>query len=71
MAGITLAQAETKLTEAISAYEKALDADSYSKGDRSVSRDLSKRQDAITFWENKVKSLDRGGIRVRGATPLW
>lgn len=73
MAGITLADAESKLALAMAAYEKALEAESYSisagSSSRSVTRDLSKLEKAVEFWDKRVKALSVGGIRVRGATP--
>lgn len=71
MAGITLAQAETKLSEALTAYEKAMTALEYGTGDLKVKRaSLSEIQDAIKFWQSQVQSLSRGGISVKGVIPL-
>lgn len=71
MAGITLAQAQTKLSESLTAYEKALNAEEYSIAGRSVKRaDLDSLQKAITFWEKQVQRLSRSvkGLKVTGVT---
>jgi hypothetical protein len=58
MAGITLAQAEAKLTAALSAYESALNNQSYSIGGRSLSRQaIASLQSAVKYWDAKVKEL--------------
>ena len=70
MAGITLAQAEAKLTLWLAADDAVATGQSYTIGDRSLTRaDAATIDDKITFWDNKVQSLTRGGIRVRGITP--
>lgn len=71
MAGITLAQAETKLTEAMDALSSAMDAQQYAVGNRSVTRaNLESLHKAVTFWDAQVKRLSRGGgIRITGAVP--
>lgn len=71
MAGITLAQAETQLSEALTALSKARKAVSYGTGDLRVQRaTLAEAQADVEKWESKVQSLSRGGISVRGAVPL-
>lgn len=61
MAGITLAQAETKHAECLEAYSKALSAQSYSIAGRSKTNvDLKALQEAIDFWEQKIIALSRG-----------
>lgn len=69
MPGITLAQAEAKLTEAMTAYSNALEAQSFSRGPVSkANADLEKLQKSVEFWDAKVKqlsSLSAGKIRVR------
>lgn len=74
MAGITLAQAEAKLTEAQDAYSAALTSQEYAVGGKRQRRaDLDALQRAIEFWESKVIRLTRssnGGIRITGATPI-
>jgi len=73
--GITTAEAETKLTNALAALDKAMEAQSYNissgGGGRSISRaDVSSLQDAVDYWDNKVRQLSRGGIKITGATPV-
>ena len=73
MAGITLAQAETQLANWLAALEKISGGQSYTistgAGSRTVQRaDLESVQAQVTYWDNQVKRLTRGGIRVRGAT---
>lgn len=71
MAGITLAQAESKLAEWMAADTAVASGQSYSIAGRSLTRanadEISKN---IDKWDARVKSLSRGGIRVRGATPV-
>lgn len=58
MAGITLAQAESKLASALSAYESALTNQSYSIEGRSLSRQaIESLENAVKFWDRKVKEL--------------
>lgn len=71
MAGITLAEAAEKLTEWMSADTAVATGQSYSIGGRSLTRANAKEiRDNIQFWNNMVKSLERGGISVKGATPV-
>ncbi len=71
MSGITLTQAEAKLTIWMDAEDKVASGQSYSIAGRSLTRaDLGMIGERITYWNNFVKRLDRGGIRVRGATPV-
>lgn len=70
MPGITLAQAETKLSEWITAEEAVQTGQSYRIGDRTLQRaDLTMIGDRITFWNKQIIRLTRGGIRITGATP--
>ena len=70
MAGITLAQAETKLSEALEAHEKALAAESYRSPDGTqASRSVEATERAIDYWNKMVVRLSRGGIRITGGTP--
>jgi len=71
MAGITLAQAETKLSEAMAAISAVMTNQEYRIGNRWLTRaDLDSLQKAVTFWDNQVKRLTRGGgIRITGGTP--
>lgn len=76
MAGITLAQAEAKLTLWLDAEDNIAAGQSYSisteQGSRSLSRaDLAEVRSQIDYWERKVKRLSggrSGGPRVRGIT---
>ena len=69
MAGITLAQAEAKLTTWMAAMDKIAVGQSYSIGGRTLARaDLREVQKQVEYWDNQVKRLTRGGISVRGAT---
>lgn len=71
MAGITLAQAEAKLSQYLAAEEAILTNQSYSIDGRSLTRaDLDSVQKGVTLWNMRVKRLSRGGgIRARGVTP--
>jgi len=72
MAGITLAQAEAKLTLWLAAEEAVATGQSYTIAGRSLTRaDAGVIGERVTYWDKKVKSLDRGGPRVRGGTPVW
>ena len=72
MAGLTLAQAQTNLDAANAAYAKSLEAEQYSEGTRSLTRDPEKILAAVKYWETRVKRLTAGsgGPRVRAATPV-
>lgn len=66
MAGITLAQATTALSESMTARTKILNGQAYSVGGRSLTRaDLRAVNEDIKFWNAEVKRLTRGGMRVR------
>ena len=71
MAGITLAQAEAKLTLWLEADDKVASGQSYSIAGRNLTRANAKEiRDNIDFWQSKVNKLSRGGgITVRGLTP--
>lgn len=72
MAGITLAQAEAKLTTWLDAEDKVASGQAYTIGTRSLRRaDLAEVREQVKFWDGKVKELARGtsGMRVRGGTP--
>lgn len=71
MPGITLAQAEAKLTLWMDAEDKVASGQSYSIQGRSLTRaDLGMIGERIDRWERKVQRLTRGGIRVFGGTPI-
>lgn len=72
MAGITLAQAEAKLTTWMAANDAVATGQAYTIGARQLTRvDAAEIREQIQFWDAKVKELTRGtsGIRVRGGTP--
>ena len=71
MAGMTLAQAEEKLSSYLSALDAILSGQEYKIGSRSLRRaDLAAVQQGIDFWDAKVKKMTRGGIKVTGGTPV-
>lgn len=71
MAGITAAQAQTQLDAYLAAEAAVLSNQSYELNGRKVTRaDLAAIQAGITIWNQRAKSLSRGGIRVIGATPI-
>lgn len=71
MAGITLAQAEAKLQTWLDAEDAVATGQEYSIGGRRLSRaNLDEIRKTIDYWEKKVLRLTRGGIRVRGVTPV-
>lgn len=71
MAGITLAQAEARLAQWLEADDAVATGQAYSIGGRSLTRaHAAEIRENIKFWDRKVKDLSRGGIRVRGITPV-
>jgi len=72
MAGITLEQAEAKLSAYLAAEDAVLSGQSYTIAGRSLTRaDLAHIRSGIAAWEQRVIRLDnQGGIRARGAVPL-
>jgi hypothetical protein len=71
MAGITLAQAQAQLDAFLAASLAVANNQSYSIGDRTYTRaDAEAIQDAIDRWDERVRRLTRGGIRVRGGTAI-
>lgn len=70
MAGITLAQAAAKLATWLDAEDKVAAGQSYSIGDRSLSRaNLSEIRESIDYWNRQIQKLSRGGIRGHGTIP--
>ena len=66
MAGITLAEAEARLTAYLAAEEKVLSGQSYTIGDRTLTRaNLKEIQEGSKIWDARVKGLSNGGIRIR------
>ena len=71
MAGITLAQAQAQLSAWMDADTAVATGQSYSMGNRSLTRANAKEiRENITYWDKKVQRLTRGGIRVKGGTPV-
>ena len=70
MAGITLAQAEAQLAIWLAADAAVATGQSYSHGNRNLTRANAKEiRDNITYWNKQVQRLTRGGLRVKLATP--
>ena len=70
MAGITLAQAEAQLTAWLTADSAVAGGQAYSIAGRSLTRANAKEITAkIEFWDQKVKTLSRGGRAIKGITP--
>ena len=76
MAGITLSEASSNLAALQTAYNDLIGGvSSYSisttGGSRTLTkRDLSELREEITYWNSEVKKLTRGGITIRGVTPV-
>ena len=72
MAGITLEQAESKLSTWLDAEDAVAASQSYSISGRMLTRaNLKEIRETIDYWERKVHKLSRGGgIKITGATPL-
>ncbi len=71
MAGITKAQAQTQLDAYLAAESAVLAGQAYEINGRKFTRaNLAEIQRGITIWNSRAKSLARGGLSVRGATPV-
>lgn len=73
MAGITLAQAETALAEALATHTKVMNSQEYEHDGAMNKRvRLNELQSAITYWDTKVNQLSqtRSGPRARRVIPL-
>lgn len=71
MAGITLAQAEEQLSTWMAANLAVASGQSYTIGNRSLTRaNAAEIREQIVFWDNQIKRLSRGGIRIYGGTPV-
>ena len=71
MAGITQAQAEAKLTLWMAADDAVANGQSYSIAGRTLTRANSAEiMKNITYWNNMVKTIGKGGLSVTGVTPL-
>lgn len=75
MAGITLAQAEERLSLYMDAEVKVLQGQSYRIGERELNRaNLSHIREAIEYWDAKVKLMTNaasGRGRSVNLSPRW
>ena len=70
MAGITQAQAQTQLDLWIAADAATARGQSYSIGNRSLTRaDAEEIRKNISYWSSLVTKLSRGGSTVRRVIP--
>ena len=71
MAGITLAQAQARLDLWMDADAALTRNQRYRIGERELTRaDARTVRENIEYWDRAVRRLARGGIRVRGVTPI-
>ncbi len=72
MAGITLAQAEAKLTDWMAAEDALQVSQSYrlQSGHQVTKADLDMIGRRIEYWNRMVQRLSRGGIRVNFGVPV-
>lgn len=71
MAGITLAQAEARLTEYLAAEAAVLSEQAFQLYGKAVTRaDLAAIQKGIELWDMRVKALSMGSRR-RLLAPNW
>lgn len=71
MAGITAEQAEAQLATYLAAETAVLAGQSYSMNGRTLTRaDLADIQQGVKIWDQRAKSIARGGMVVKGATPI-
>ncbi len=71
MAGITLEQAQTQLDIWLAADAAVAESQSYTINGKTLTRaDAAVISEKIDRWDKQVKRLTRGGIRVRGGTPV-
>jgi len=71
MAGITLTQAEAQLAVWLAASTAVASGQSYSIAGRSLTRaNAAEIRKNIEFWDGKVNKLTRGGLSIRGGTPV-
>ncbi len=71
MAGITLSQAQTHLDAWLAADLATANGQAYTIGGRSLTRaDAAEIRTNILMWERRVQRLVRGGLAVRGVTPM-
>lgn len=66
-----MAQAEAKLAEWLAADTAVAAGQSYTIGGRSLSRAHAREiRENITYWNDMVQQLSRGGIAIKGGTPV-
>ncbi|MBI3582384.1 MAG: hypothetical protein HY096_00355 [Nitrospinae bacterium] len=71
MAGITLSDAQTQLANWLTASTKVAAGQSYSIAGRTVTRaDSEQIRKQIIYWDRQVKRLTKGGITIKGVTPI-
>lgn len=71
MAGITLAQAQARLTDWLAADAAVAKNQSYSVAGRALTRANAREiRENISYWDEQVKRLSRGGIKIIGITPV-
>ncbi len=71
MAGITADQAQTQLDAWLAASTAVVSGQSYSIAGRTLTRvNASEIREQISYWNKMVTQLSRGGISVRGITPI-
>jgi len=71
LAGITAAQAQTQLDAFLAASAACSQNQEYRIAGRVYRRaDLTQIMQMVDYWDTKVKSLSRGGVRVIGVSPL-
>ena len=71
MAGLTSAQAEVQLAAYLAAEAAVLSGQSYAINGRTVTRaNLAEIQQGIQLWDYRAKALSRGGMTVKGVTPI-
>lgn len=67
---MTLAQAQAKLSEWMAADTAVASNQAFVIGGRSFTRaDARTIRENIEYWDNKVVSLSRRGLSIRGAAP--
>ncbi len=71
MAGITAAQAQAKLDLWMAADDAVASGQSYAIAGRTMTKaDAEIIQKNIEYWNHMVQRLTRGGISIKGGTPV-
>ncbi len=71
MAGRTLADAQADYTAVHAAYLKALEAEAVGLDQKSIRRPRSQElYEQMKQLDAEIKRLSRGGMRIRGGTPI-